>query len=204
VHSSSKSGEFFTSFARNLHLSSKFIKISLCKSIYKQPNQAMTEIKDLSDTPKMMSTDSVPDSQTLKCTPMRLAEASFAPSTDLHKISTHESKFSALDFKSVLHEPGFASLSLFWQRVLQITGHHSEFLYERPRRFHRQCQLLMQFLSGDVASSETSLCPCLGLQNKKDPPGVGRQSLLRRSSQSSVCKKRRERERERARENNRF
>jgi hypothetical protein len=60
------------------------------------------------------------------------------------------------------------------------------------------------FWFGDVASSGTSLRLCLGLQNKKDPPGVGRRSLLRRSSQSSVCMKRRERERERARENNRF
>jgi hypothetical protein len=58
----------------------------------------------------------------------------------------------------------------------------------------------MQFLSGDVASSETSLRSCLGLQNKKDPPEVGRRSLLRRSSQSSVYMKRRERERERERE----
>jgi len=46
----------------------------------------------------------------------------------------------------------------------------------------------------DVLSSHA------GLQNRKDPPGVGRRSLLRRSSQSSVCKKRRERERERERD----
>jgi hypothetical protein len=39
--------------------------------------------------------------------------------------------------------------------------------------------------------------PCLGLQNKKDPPGLGRRNLLQRSSQSSVFKERREREGER-------
>jgi hypothetical protein len=59
------------------------------------------------------------------------------------------------------------------------------------------------FWSSDVATSETSLRLCPGLQNKKDLSGVGRWSLLWRSSQSSVCMERREKEREeeRAREN---
>jgi len=48
-----------------------------------------------------------------------------------------------------------------------------------------------------MASSETSPLLCAGLQNKKDPPGVGRRSLLRRSSQSNVYVKRGEEERER-------
>jgi hypothetical protein len=52
------------------------------------------------------------------------------------------------------------------------------------------------FWSSDVATSGTSLHLCLGLQNKKGPSGVGRRSLRRRSSQSSVYMKRRERERE--------
>jgi len=112
VHRSSKSKEFFTSFARNLLLLSKFVKTSSCEGIYKQPNQAITEIKDLSDAPKKISIDSVPESQTHKCMPMRLAEASFAPGTDLHKISTHERKPAALEFKSVMHKLRFVSLSL--------------------------------------------------------------------------------------------
>jgi hypothetical protein len=52
------------------------------------------------------------------------------------------------------------------------------------------------FLFGDVAASETSLRLELGLQNKKGSPGVGRRSLLRRSSQSSVSYGKRARERE--------
>jgi hypothetical protein len=51
------------------------------------------------------------------------------------------------------------------------------------------------FWVGDEASSETSLHPRPDLQNRKDPPGGGRRSLLQRSNQSSVCKKRREGER---------
>jgi len=47
-----------------------------------------------------------------------------------------------------------------------------------------------------MASSETSIHSRLDLQNREDTPGGGRRSLLRRSSQSSVCKKRREGERE--------
>jgi hypothetical protein len=52
------------------------------------------------------------------------------------------------------------------------------------------------FWFGDVAASETSLRLELGLQNKKDSSGVGRRSLLRRSSQSSVSYGKRARERE--------
>jgi hypothetical protein len=66
--------------------------------------------------------------------------------------------------------------------------------------------LLLMIFFGPVTwhHQRRPLRPRLGLQNKKGPPGVGRRSLLLRSSQSSVCKERREREGERARENNRF
>jgi hypothetical protein len=58
--------------------------------------------------------------------------------------------------------------------------------------------LLMQFF-GPVTwhHQRRPFRPRLGLQNKKSPPGVVRRNLLQRSSQSSVCIERRERERER-------
>jgi hypothetical protein len=65
-------------------------------------------------------------------------------------------------------------------------------------------KVLMQFF-GPVTwhHQRRPLRPRLGLQNKKGLPGVHRRSLLRRSSQPSVCMERREKEREeeRAREN---
>lgn len=109
-------------------------------------------------------------------------------SLDLRKTTTCEYRYIALEFKSITCGSKSAPLALSqWRRPLTIR-HHSEFLflYERPRRSHRRRQLLMQFLFGDVASSEMSFRSCLSLQNKKDPLGVGRRSLLRRSSQSNV------------------
>jgi len=50
------------------------------------------------------------------------------------------------------------------------------------------------FWTDDMAWSETSFLPRVGLQNRKDPPGVGRRSLLQRSSQSSIYVKRGDRE----------
>jgi len=55
-----------------------------------------------------------------------------------------------------------------------------------------------------VAASETSLHPRLDLQDNKDPPGGGRRSLLRRSSQSNIYVKRGDRERVKERESKRI
>jgi hypothetical protein len=115
----------------------------------------------------------------------------------LHKLNPSFRRFQfACRGLPVLRLPSLCGVFVFpWLVVLKV-----RFLFAvRARSFvpleHIPVEVFVDELFGPVTwhHQRRPLRPRLGLQNKKDPPEVGRRSLLRRLSQSSVCMKWRER-----------